>query len=589
MNSNFLRPRSDGLPVTSVLLAGSIIVFASLSMVVAAETQSGASLDPRGISGTLILYGGQAADQDTVDRFLELVGGADQASIAVLTGLAEQNPVDPLAILRFWQRQGVSDVTLTQPDAAVTKDDSELLARLKSVNGVWIQDGPLPALIEAYAGTPVATALGNLLKRGGTIGGIGRAAELIGTRVHSLSDGRSKTVAGLDLLPNSIIRTGTLDVLKEFDVPGGLVGYSLPNDATMMVGCDASQLDFRNRRLYGNGNLDRGRTIYVVGADAVTVTLAESATRPKWAMAIPPQSVVDLTAFRRSAIERNSTDFPPAKVGVPEVPNGTLVIIGGGGMPKDIVQAIIDAAGGPDAKYVVLPTAVPEALARRSGVPGFFPKAGADDVTVLPQIGRGQVNQPAYLKTIREADCVWFGGGRQWRFVDAYADTPAVEAFHAVLERGGVICGSSAGASIQGEYLARANPLGNLPIIAEGYERGFGFLPGVAIDQHFSQRKRFDDLRRLVQTYPQLLGIGIDEATAIVVRGHTATVLGRHHVFFLDASPTEETDADAAKVVRVARLKAGERYDLKARRPITESDKKLQPAIAEPAAERSAN
>ncbi len=588
MNLDFPRLPWKGLPLKSVLLAGSVIVFASLSMVVAAETPT-ESLDPRGIKGTLILHGGQAADEDTVREFLESVGGADQARIAVLTGLADENPVDSLAILRFWQKQGVSDVSLTQPDAAVTKVDTELLARLKTVNGVWIQSGPLPSLIEAYAETPVAAALGNVLERGGAVVGVGQAAELVGTRVHVPGDGRAKTVAGLNLLPDSLIRTGTVDVLQDFEVPGGLVGYSLPDDATMMVGCKTSQLDFRNRRLYGNGNLDRGRTVYVIGADAVTVALAESSSRSKWAMAIPPESVVDLTALRRSAIERNTTDFPPAKVGVPEVPNGTLVIIGGGGMPEDIVQAIVDSAGGPEAKYVVLPTAVPEAFARRSGVPGFFPKSGADDVTVLPQIGRTQVNQSAYLKTIREADCVWFGGGRQWRFVDAYADTPAVAAFHAVLERGGVICGSSAGASIQGEYLARANPLGNLPIIAEGYERGFGFLPGVAIDQHFSQRKRFDDLRRLVQTYPQFLGIGIDEATAILVRGHTATVLGQHHVFFLDASQPDNSDADAAKVIRVARLKAGERYDLIARRPIAESKKPTQPAIAEPGAERSAN
>ncbi len=55
-------------------------------------------------------------------------------------------------------------------------------------------------------------------------------------------------------------------------------------------------------------------------------------------------------------------------------------------------------------------------------------------------------------------------------------------------------------------------------MMCEGYERGFCFLPGVAIDQHFAQRKRFGDMTELMKAYPQYLGIGLDEATAIVVQ-----------------------------------------------------------------------
>ncbi len=95
-----------------------------------------------------------------------------------------------------------------------------------------------------------------------------------------------------------------------------------------------------------------------------------------------------------------------------------------------------------------------------------------------------------------------------------------------MLRRGGVIGGSSAGATIQGDYLCRGSPLNNTDMICEGYERGLGFLPGVAIDQHFAQRKRFADMTALVKTYPQLLGIGIDESTAIVVQGSVAEVMG---------------------------------------------------------------
>ena len=157
-------------------------------------------------------------------------------------------------------------------------------------------------------------------------------------------------------------------------------------------------------------------------------------------------------------------------------------------------------------------------------------------MTVLPQREKEEVESEAFLKTLDEATGIWFGGGRQWRFVDAYANTEAEKAFHRLLERGGVIAGSSAGASIQGEYMARGNPLGNLDIMSEGYEKGLGFLPGVAIDQHFTQRSRMKDMKALVKTYPQFLGIGIDETTAILVEGTKATVMGKNDVYFLSGA-----------------------------------------------------
>ncbi len=99
-----------------------------------------------------------------------------------------------------------------------------------------------------------------------------------------------------------------------------------------------------------------------------------------------------------------------------------------------------------------------------------------------------------------------------------------------------MIGGSSAGATIQGDYLARGNPLGNLDIMAAGYEKGLGFLPGVAIDQHFSQRNRLPQLKSLVLRYPQFLGIGIDESTAIYVKPSEIEVIGASYVIVLRAS-----------------------------------------------------
>lgn len=133
-----------------------------------------------------------------------------------------------------------------------------------------------------------------------------------------------------------------------------------------------------------------------------------------------------------------------------------------------------------------------------------------------------------------------------------------------VLNRGGVISGSSAGASIQASYLARANPLGNIDIMADGYERGgLGFIRGVAIDQHFSQRRRQKDMTQLVNRYPQLLGIGLDERTAIVVQKSIAEVVGDGKVHFYDRRKPvwpDRADYDA--------YESGTIYDLSLRKVV---------------------
>jgi cyanophycinase len=133
--------------------------------------------------------------------------------------------------------------------------------------------------------------------------------------------------------------------------------------------------------------------------------------------------------------------------------------------------------------------------------------------------------------------------------------------FHDVLKRGGVIGGTSAGATIQGEYLVRGNPMGNEEIMTEGYDRGFCFLPGVAIDQHFTQRQRLKELAELKKAYPELIGLGVDESTALIVRGSTMQVVGQHHVTVFDRPSNAPIEAPEFAV-----LNPGERYDLRQHR-----------------------
>ncbi len=214
--------------------------------------------------------------------------------------------------------------------------------------------------------------------------------------------------------------------------------------------------------------------------------------------------------------------------------HGTLIIAGGGTLPSSILQTFVEHAGGVHSKIVYIPCSEQPIIEEEPVMLETLRKAGAGDVCWLHTKDRTLADDPISCVRSRMPRAYGLegeGNGILWILIK---NTEAHRLMHEVLKRGGVIAGSSAGASIQGDYMPRGNPLGNRDIMAEGYERGFGFLPGVAIDQHFAQRKRFPDMMALKKTYPQLLGIGIDEKTAIVVKGEQAEIVGEGRVAFFD-------------------------------------------------------
>lgn len=213
---------------------------------------------------------------------------------------------------------------------------------------------------------------------------------------------------------------------------------------------------------------------------------------------------------------------------------GSLVIVGGAMRDQAILERFLDLAGGPDAPIVVIPTA--------GGGEDYdqdwrglrqFRAAGATNLTVLHTNDRDEADTDEFVQPIREASGVWFGGGRQWRLADSYLNTKTHEAMWELLDRGGVIGGSSAGATIQGSYLARGDTRTNTVMMGD-HEAGLGFVKNVAIDQHLLRRNRHFDLLEITQARPELLGIGIDENTAIVVKGDEFEVIGQSYVVIYD-------------------------------------------------------
>lgn len=296
------------------------------------------------------------------------------------------------------------------------------------------------------------------------------------------------------------------------------------------------------------------RTIINLGQGVVTLRFAKSARREARSMIVEGKTTADYNEVRRVAQERAAGSmYPPKDVPTPNVPKGTLVIIGGGGTTPEINKRYLEAGGGADGHFVVLPISMPDPI-KVDNEGNFLKRMGAKNVTVLPYREQKDLEDPKVLDVLRKATGLWFGGGRQWNFMDAYEGTKLPALFRNVLERGGVIGGSSAGATIQGDYMVRGAPAGPHIMMCEGYERGLAFLPGVAIDQHFAARNRFKDMTAFTKTYPQYLGIGLDEATAIVVKGSVAEVVGKGKVYFYntkrvpkDGEPDYEAFSQGAK------------------------------------------
>jgi cyanophycinase len=234
-----------------------------------------------------------------------------------------------------------------------------------------------------------------------------------------------------------------------------------------------------------------------------------------------------LVAQGRSPSQQGST----TRVG-PE--HGTVIVVGGGAMGPEVYSAFIKAAGGPDALIVDVPTAGGD-TAYTQDAPGTrgWKQAGAKNVYVLHTNNKKLADSDSFAAILKKAGGVWFEGGRQFHLVDSYAGTKTEAGFHDVLARGGVIGGSSAGASILGDFLVRGAPSNdNFVMDSPGYEKGFAFLRGVGIDQHVVARERLADLAdSIMPKYPNLLGMSEDEGTAWVVRGDTATIIGRDKAF----------------------------------------------------------
>jgi cyanophycinase len=215
---------------------------------------------------------------------------------------------------------------------------------------------------------------------------------------------------------------------------------------------------------------------------------------------------------------------------------GSLLVGGGGRLPDAVYRRFVELAGGKAGRLVLIPTASEDDswLNNKEEVTAYvddWKDEGIDSVTILHTRERGQADRPDFALPLTVATGVWLGGGDQALLEKAYVGTLVEKEIYGVLARGGIVGGSSAGAAIQSRVMIRCGD--ELPEIGTGFD----LVPAAIVDQHFLMRNRVNRLFEAVRRFPDRIGIGIDEQTAVLIRDGRLEVLGDSYVMFVRMAP----------------------------------------------------
>ena len=236
---------------------------------------------------------------------------------------------------------------------------------------------------------------------------------------------------------------------------------------------------------------------------------------------------------------------------MPQQAKRSLLIIGGAEDKVGraaILRRFVRLAGGRKARLVVIPTAssVPDEVVEVYST--VFNRLGCHEVHRVDPASRAESGDPELVRLIDEATGIFLSGGNQLKLSQLCVGTPLGDAILRAYERGAVIAGTSAGASIMSQFMISMGDEGVTPRQRSSQLTvGLGLLPDVIVDQHFDQRARYGRLLSLVAGSPSLLGMGIDEDTAAeITDGRELTVVGSGAVFVVDAR-NATTDAHEAR------------------------------------------
>ncbi|MEM7307993.1 MAG: Type 1 glutamine amidotransferase-like domain-containing protein [Planctomycetota bacterium] len=459
------------------------------------------------IRGRMLLAGEGELSSAARTAFVDLAGGGSARIVVLSDAKAGKDAVD-------WVATGARGQAWLRVRRANDLADADSLADLLVADGIWID-----ALPEKLLGEPLLrSVLVNALERGAAVGARGAMARAL-TGVPGVDTDR------LCLAPRIELVFGVSDVGNTG--PHHTAAKKSPGRIALALADGAAVALFAERYVDCLGPDSVGFAIYREGGALVDEQVYPGDGDRELGDPLDPR--LDLVAWIRRARGAERPVYPPRTPGAPVIGNGTLLVQGGGGVSDGTWERYIELAGGTDARFVCIPSSdeMDDDAAPRSYSARKLTERGCANVRIAHAASRTTANHDGrLLAAIDAANAVWIDGGRTFRFMDRFGETRAAEAIARVLERGGVVGGSSAGCQVVGDFLVRGNPRSNSEVAFEGYTQGLGLLQGVVIDAHFIERGRHGQLRQLVDDHSQLLGLGVDANSALLVRGSVGEVLG---------------------------------------------------------------
>ena len=222
---------------------------------------------------------------------------------------------------------------------------------------------------------------------------------------------------------------------------------------------------------------------------------------------------------------------------------GTLLIAGGGEMPPIVNKRFWELAGGPNARLVIIP-AYEATREDKKRLKDEWRSWKFSSMRVIQASSREKADDTVFAETIRKATAVWFSGGDQTWLANLYAGTETEARLQELLDRGGIIGGTSAGAAIMTKVMIEEGK--TVPKLC----RGMDLLKDSVVDQHFFYRNRMQRMAKTLKIEPSLIGFGVDEGTALVVQVSSGRigVLGKSYV--MACIPEIDTDTLRLEVLK---------------------------------------
>lgn len=235
---------------------------------------------------------------------------------------------------------------------------------------------------------------------------------------------------------------------------------------------------------------------------------------------------------------------------------GKLIIIGGGSIPDSLFSFFANYMGGKDQPIVYIPTATTDEEYIQKGEHLIkFSSRGFTNLSTIHTRNKKEADDPKNLALMRNAKGLYFGGGDQQLIADAYAGTKLYDEFIALLNRGGVIMGTSAGATIMGSLMVGGDARDDISK-KYAFNPAFSFMTNTALDQHVLARNRQFDLIPVIEHYPGTLGIGMDESTAIIVEAGQFKVWGISYAMLYDPKDWAEQKKKWGAVLKPFKMMA---------------------------------